>query len=92
MKHLPILFYLGRGKWQVFTLVGSQISTCQSPKVAGVALDVIGRWLVRLFILTTLVDFSYSIWKAVSATLGVFLLRIELYITPGKAESSTHVA
>jgi hypothetical protein len=49
MKHLPILFYLGRGKRQVLTLVGLQISTCQSPKEAGVALDVIGRRLVRLF-------------------------------------------
>jgi hypothetical protein len=34
---------------QVLTVVGLQISTSQSPKVADVALDVIGRWLVVLF-------------------------------------------
>jgi hypothetical protein len=32
--------------------------------VAGVALDVLGRWVVHLFHIATLADFSCCLWKA----------------------------
>jgi hypothetical protein len=45
------------------------ISACLSPKVVGVVLDVIGRWIVQLCYHYIICDFSCSLWIAKSVTL-----------------------
>ncbi len=48
------------------------IFTCQSPKVAGVTLDVIGNWMVQLFHHPKLLDVFSFLCKAVSECLSSY--------------------
>ncbi len=67
------------------------ISHCHFPKVAGAAVDVIGRQIVRYFLTRTLVGFTYTLWNAESETPDLFLLHCELHHRkPGRATRSTN--
>jgi hypothetical protein len=58
------------------------ISPCHFPIAAGVALDVIGRWVAQLFHDPTLADFSCCLWKAENETIAVFIVYLEFLPLP----------
>jgi hypothetical protein len=67
------------------------IFTFRFPVTVGVALDLIGIWLVQLLFVLILADFSSCLWNVESETLAILLLYLEFLLLPFRNREGQHI-